>query len=411
MSASPVDELASVLRREGGRLTAVLARGVGDLQVAEDALQDAAVAAIEVWARTGPPRDPAAWLYVAARRKAVDLMRREGRRADKERAAGGLADQLAHELPPASVIADDQLRLLFTCCHPALDLDTRVALALKTLCGLSTAEVARVLLVSEATMGKRLTRAKAKIAVAGIPFVIPGPADLAARTAGVCAVIHLVYTAGHSAASGDELLRNDLCDEAVRLCRLLVQLLADQVTPQGLLALLLLTDARRGTRTDAHGELVTLPDQDRSRWDAAAIAEGLEQLAASLTTTDGRADVYQLQAAIAACHASAPSYDATDWAEILRLYGILDERGPNPVVRVNRVVALAEVEGPDIALAELEQLDVREHNHAWHVVRADLLARSGRRDAAVEAYTAAITSAATAPERRHLERRRLDLAQ
>ena len=322
MTPGADDDLTRVLRREGGRLLAVLARQVGDLQLAEDALQDAGVAAVEVWGRTGPPKDPASWLYVAARRKAIDLLRREDRRDVKERDAVALAGQLERELPDASAVEDDLLRLVFTCCHPALDLDTRVALALRTLCGLSTLEVARVLLVPEATMGKRLTRAKAKIAHAGIPFQVPAAEDLAGRTAAVCAVVHLVYTAGHAAGSGDDLLRDDLCDEAVRLARLLVHLLPDQVTAQGLLALLLLTDARRATRTDADGELVPLVDQDRARWDRTPSPRAW-RLDQSLVLTDGQADSYQLQAAIAACHATAPTYADTDWPEIVRLYGIL----------------------------------------------------------------------------------------
>jgi RNA polymerase sigma-70 factor (ECF subfamily) len=406
VSRAADDTLTRVLRREGGRLTAVLARQVGDLQLAEDALQDAGVAAVEVWGRTGTPHDPASWLYVAARRKAIDLLRREDRRDVKERDAAALADQLARELPEPSAVQDDLLRLVFTCCHPALDLDTRVALALRTLCGLSTLEVARVLLVGEAAMAKRLTRAKAKIAHAGIPFRVPSAEDLPARTAAVCAVVHLVYTAGHSAASGDDLLRDDLCDEAVRLARLLVALLPDQDSPEGLLALLLLTDARRGARTDADGEVVTLADQDRSTWDGDAIAEGLALLDCSLTRTGGQADTYQLQAAIASCHATAPTYADTDWAEILRLYRILDGLGPNPVVRVNAAVARAEVDGPAVALADLDAVEVDARGHAWHTVRADLLARLGRPTDAAEALDEAIVAAPTGPERRHLERRR-----
>jgi RNA polymerase sigma-70 factor, ECF subfamily len=226
----------------------------------------------------------------------------------------------------------------------------------------------------------------------------------------VCAVVHLVYTAGHTAGSGDELLRDDLCDEAVRLARLLTTLLPDQVTPQGLLALLLLTDARRPTRTDADGELVTLADQDRSHWDREAIAEGLALLDRSLIRTEGRADVYQLQAAIAACHATAPTYEATDWAEIVRLYGILDEIAPNPVVRVNAAVARAEVEGPTSALADLDGIAPEHRSHAWHTVRADLLERLDQRDGARQALAAAVAAAPTGAERRHLERRlaRLD---
>ena len=238
----PADPLAEVVRVEGSRILAVLARSLGDLALAEDALQDAAVSAVEVWGRTGTPDDPAAWLYVAARRKALDMLRRETDRPRRERDAVALAGQLDPELPAAAVVQDDLLRLLFTCCHPSLELDTRVALALRTLCGLSTAEVARVMLVGESAMSKRLTRARQKIGVARIPFQVPGHDELPGRVAGVAAVIHLVYTAGH-AGSGSELVRADLCDEAIRLGRLLVELLPEQVLGQGLLALLLLTDA------------------------------------------------------------------------------------------------------------------------------------------------------------------------
>ena len=399
------DTLTRVLRREGGRLTAVLAAAVGDLDLAEDALQDAGISALEVWPRTGTPRDPAAWLYVAARRKALDRLRREQRRDDREQAAVAMAAQLAPTLPPPGVIEDDVLRLIFTCCHPALDLDARVALALRTLCGLSTAEVARVLLVNEATMAKRLTRAKAKIRRAGIAFRVPAAAELAGRTAGVCAVVHLVYTAGHTAASGEELLREDLCDEAVRLGRLLVDLLPDQGSAQGLLALLLLTDARRSTRTDDSGDLVTLADQDRSRWDGERIAEGLALLDRSLGAGDGRADAYQLQAAIAACHATAPSFAATDWAEVVRLYDILVDLAPNPVVRVNRAVARAELDGPGAALADLDAVEVGARTFGWHVARADLLGRTGDLVGSREELGAALRLGGSEVERRHLEAR------
>ncbi|HEX5615198.1 MAG TPA: sigma-70 family RNA polymerase sigma factor, partial [Acidimicrobiia bacterium] len=246
---TPNDALAELARVEGGRILAVLARTTGDLQLAEDAVQDATIAALEVWPRTGVPADPAAWIYVAARRKALDVIRRESRRPEKETTASLTASR---ELPPPSVVHDDQLRLIFTCCHPALDLDARVALALRTLCGLSTAEIARALLVSEPTMAKRLVRAKHKIATAGIPYRIPEADELPARLAGVCAVVHLVYTAGH-AATGESTVRADLCDEGVRLARLLVELVPNDPLPEALLALLLLTDARRPARVDAHG--------------------------------------------------------------------------------------------------------------------------------------------------------------
>jgi RNA polymerase sigma-70 factor (ECF subfamily) len=401
---SGTEPLAEVIRVEGSRIVAVLARSLGDLALAEDALQDAAVSAVEVWARTGPPSDPAAWLYVAARRKALDVLRREGDRPRRERDAAGLADQLAPELPAPSVVQDDLLRLLFTCCHPSLELDTRVALALRNLCGLTTAEVARVLLAGEAAMSKRLTRAKQKIAVARIPFRVPGPDELPERVAGVAAVVHLVYTAGHE-ASGAELVRADLCEEAIRLCRLLVELLPGQVVPRGLLALLLLTDARRPARTDADGELVPMADQDRTRWDRTMIDEGLALLDASLEATDGLADPYQLQAAISACHDRAPSFAATDWAEIARLYRFLADVHPNPMVDINAAVAIAEVDGPRAGLEALDGVADATRGHAWHAARGDLLERAGRDGEAHAAFVRAAALAPSGPERRHLERR------
>jgi RNA polymerase sigma-70 factor (ECF subfamily) len=363
-----------------------------------------------VWARLGVPDDPSAWLYVAARRKALDLLRREGARRHKEEAAVALAAQIVRELPPASVVRDDQLRLVFTCCHPALDLDARVALSLRTLCGLTTAEVASVLLVPEPTMSKRITRAKHKISVAQIPFRIPEPDDLPARVSGVCAVIHLVYTAGHSASRGDDPVRADLCDEAIRLARLVVDLLPDESSARGLLALLLLTDARRDGRLDADGDLVLLADQDRSRWDHARITEGVEALQRSLEQSDGVADPYQLQAAIAACHATAPAAAATDWLEIDRLYGLLAEVYPNPVVHLNAAVARAEVDGPAAGLAELDRVEDPGRSYLWHAARAEMFRRLDRRTEAAAALAVASAAAPTEAERRLLDRRAAALA-
>ena len=389
---------------EGSRILAVLARSLGDLALAEDALQDAAVSAVEVWGRTGTPNDPAAWLYVAARRKALDMLRRETDRPRRERDAAALAAQLDRELPAPAVVQDDLLRLLFTCCHPSLELDTRVALALRTLCGLSTAEVARVMLVGESAMSKRLTRARQKIGVARIPLRVPGHDELPGRVAGVAAVIHLVYTAGHS-GSGSELVRADLCEEAIRLGRLLVELLPEQVLGQGLLALLLLTDARRPTRLDAQGELVPLADQDRARWDGAMVAEGQRLLDRSLVASDGVADPYQLQAAISACHDRAPSFEATDWPEIARLYGILAAIHPNPMVDINAAVAVAHADGPGAGLEALDRVAPEARGHAWSAARGDLLEQAGRYDEAQDAFCAAATIAPSGPEQRHLARR------
>ena len=399
-----------MVRVEGARILATLTRTTGSLQLAEDAVQDAVVSALEVWPRLGFPPNPGGWLMTAARRKAIDILRREANRPVKEAESTRLLEQLAADPGPVpeSVVRDDLLRLLFTCCHPAMALEARVALALRTLCGLSTAEVARALLVPEPTMAKRLVRARQKIAAAAVPYRVPGADELPARLPAVCAVVHLVYTSGHAAA-GDELLRVDLCDEGVRLARLLADLLPGEPTVQGLLALLLLTDARRGTRLDAGGEVVLLEHQDRARWDRAAIGEGLARLDDSLRRTEGWADPYQLQAAIAACHVRAPAAPDTDWAEIARLYGLLEDVHPNPVVRLNRAVAVAQAAGPEAGLALLDG-SRPVPGHRWPATRGELLARAGRVEEALAELRAALRAGATGPERRHLERRIEELA-
>ena len=317
------DRLADTVRIEGARILATLVRTVGSLPVAEDAVQEAVLAALREWPRAGVPAQPRAWLTVAARRKAIDILRREAARAGKEREGVDLMELSAPDPPPDSVVRDDQLRLIFTCCHPALAPQVRVALALRTLCGLSTAQVAAVLLTAEPAMAKRLTRARGKIAAARIPYRVP--ADAA-----VCGVVHALYTAGHAPLTGEAAVDVDACVEALRLARLLHELLPGEAMPAAVLALLLLTQARRPARVDAAGEVVLLADQDRSRWDAAAIAEGCGLLDASLRRTGGVADPYQLQAAIAAEHARAPSYAATAWAEIVRLYDLLLGVAPTP---------------------------------------------------------------------------------
>lgn len=395
-------ELAEVVRVEGGRILAVLAGATGDLQRAEDAVQDATVAALEVWPRTGVPRDPAAWLYVAARRKAIDSARREGERPRREGRADELRAQLRPEPPAPSAVGDDVLRLLFTCCHPSLGLESQVALALRTLGGLPVADVARVLLTSEAAMAKRLVRIRQKVARARIPYRIPEGPELPARLAGVCAVVHLVYTAGHH--GGDEVVRVDLCEESVRLARLLVELLPEPTT-EALLALLLLTEARRPARVDDDGELVPLHRQDRSRWDRAAVEEGVARLNRSLQATAGVADPFQLQAVIAAEHSRAPSHAETDWPEVVRLYGILAEVHPNPVVALNAAVAAAEVEGPAAALLRLETIEPEARSHLWDVARAEMLQRLGRSEEAVVAFRSGAERAPSDAERRFLTRR------
>src|SRR3954471_18975746 len=380
------ERLAEGVRVEGGRVVAVLARSLGDLSRAQDAAQEAVLAALQTWPEAGVPREPRAWLLTVARRKALDVLRREQRRTDKEAEAVALLEQQsdAGDIPPASAVDDDLLRLVFTCCHPALRLDAQVALTLRTVCGLSVEDVARALLISEDTAAKRLVRTRQKIARARIPYRVPADADLPARLTAVAAVVHLMFTVGYRGTPGDELLRVDLCVEAIRLARLLGQLLPGEPTLLGLLALLLLTHVRRDARLDGDGELVLLADQDRTRWHADEIAEGRRLLDESLRRSDGLADRYQLEAAIAACHSRTP----TDWSEVLRLYDLLDEVAPSPAVAVNRAVAVAEVEGPARALLLLDDLAPVSDPLAlgYHSVRADLLRRLDRRDEAGEAY-------------------------
>jgi RNA polymerase sigma-70 factor (ECF subfamily) len=397
--------LAETVRIEGSRILATLVRTVGSLQLAEDAVQEAVLAALRDWPRSGVPEQPRAWLTVTARRKAIDSLRRERARVDKERDGSELMDLTAPDLPPENVVRDDLLRLIFTCCHPALSPDARVALALRTLCGLSTAQIAAVLLTTEPAMAKRLTRARQKIAAARIPYRVPSAAELPARLAAVCGVVHGLYTAGHAPVTGEAALDVDVCAEAVRLARLLRDLMPDQPMPAAVLALLLLTEARRPARTDAPGEVVLLADQDRSRWDACLIAEGAALLDESLRRTGGVADPYQLQAAIAFEHARAPSYAETDWAEIVRLYDLLVAVAPSDAAGLNRAVAVAEASGARAGLAALERVPP---NARWHAVRGELLAREGRFAEAVEATTASLTGELTAPERRFRERRRVE---
>jgi RNA polymerase sigma-70 factor, ECF subfamily len=395
--------LAETVRLDGARILATLVRTVGDLQVAEEAVQEATISALRDWPVSGVPAEPRAWLTVAARRKAIDILRREALRSGKEREGVELMDLGAPD-PPDAVVRDDQLRLLFTCCHPSLALEARVALALRTLCGLSAEEVAAALLTTEPAMAKRLTRTRQKIAQAGIPYRVPSAAELPARLAAVCAVVHSLYTSGHTRLSGDRLLDVDICAEAIRLARLLRELLPDASEPAALLALLLLTEARRPARLDAAGEVVLLADQDRGSWDTAAIAEGLALLRESLEGTAGIADLYQLQAAMAAQHAVAPTAAGTDWAELVRLYDLLLGIQPgNRAAALGRAVAVAEARGPAAGLGALDGLPDRDHR--WHAVRAELLARLHRFGEAIEEMRASLTGTLPAPERAHRERR------
>lgn len=388
------DTVAETVRVEGTRILATLIRTLGDVGLAEDAVQEATIAALGAWPVTGVPPEPRAWLTVTARRKAIDILRRERVRADKER----LADLHREDVPPEHVVADDLLRLIFTCCHPTLSPPTRVALALRTLCGLSPAQIADVLLTTEAAVAKRLTRARQKIAVARIPYRVPPSSELPDRLPAVCGVVHSLYTTGHAGYDVD------MCAEAVRLAELLHELLPDQPMPAAVLALLLLTDARRPARLDVRG-VVTLDRQDRARWDPCAIGRGIELLNDSLRRTGGQADAYQLQAAIAAEHARSPSYGKTDWAEILRLYDLLVSVAPSEAADLGRAVAAAEARGPAAGLALLADLSPTPRVHA---VRAELLAREHRYTEAAEALTAALDGPATDPEREYRRRRRAE---
>jgi RNA polymerase sigma factor (sigma-70 family) len=395
------------VRTEGTAVLATLIRVVGDLQLAEDSVQDAAVRALQTWPRDGVPDNPRGWLAVTARRRAIDVVRREANRTGKEAQAMALLPPGGPDDPgdePESVVTDDLLRLVFTCCHPALSLEAQVALSLRTLGGLTTAEVARALLVPEATMAKRLTRAKQKIAQAHIPYRVPAAAELPERVAGVAATVYLVFNEGYTSAD-DAVVRPSLTSEAIRLGRLLARLMPDDPTVLGLLALMLLQDARRSTRLDAGGEPVLLADQDRSRWDRRLVAEGMSMLDAALRQSPERPDAYVAQAAIAACHAVAPSYDATSWASIVSWYDTLLAVHDTPVVRLNRAAAVAERDGPAAGLELLDAVDGLDGYPWWHAGRAELLRRLGRPEEAREAADAAVATGLGAAHARRLHSR------
>lgn len=394
--------VADTIRAEGARILATLVRSVGDLQLAEDAVQEAAIRALRQWPVDGVPDSPRAWMTVAARRAAIDALRREKVRTTKERAAVDI--DFADE-PPDDVVHDDMLRLMFTCAHPALSLDAQVTLALRVLCGLSTNQISAVLLTSEPAVAKRLTRTRAKIGRAGIPYQVPANAELPQRLSAVCAVVHAAYTSAHTASGGDRLTDVDGCAEAVRLARLVCALMPDEAAPMAVLALLLLTEARRDARMDPSGDPIVLADQDRAAWDAGAIEEGRRLLDRSLRRTEGIADPYQLQAAIAAEHAVAASYRSTDWAEVVRLYDLLLEVHPSSAAQLARAVALSEKSGAATGLAALDAMTEGVRDHRWHAVRGELLARSGRFAEAIDEAAAALTEAVSTPEAAY--RRRL----
>lgn len=414
MSDTSRQAVEAVFREESGRILATLIRVVGDFDLAEEAMQDAFAEALAHWPADGVPNNPAAWITTASRRKAIDRTRRRKTRVDKQ---PELERYLASKLPEPDEetdfhpLADDPLRLMFTCCHPALKVEAQVALTLRTLGGLTTPEIARAFLTSEQTLAQRIVRAKKKIRDAGIPYRVPPPELLKERVPAVLAVLYLIFNEGYAATSGDALIRGDLCGEAIRLAGTLCELLPHDPEALGLQALLLLQDSRRKARTDDGGELVTLEEQDRALWDQAKIDRGLTLLDRAMQWR--KAGPYQVQAAIAALHATAPSPETTDWRQIGLLYERLGEMRPSPVVELNRAVALAMAEGPDSGLERIDHLarDGRlDGYHLYYAARADLLRRAGRNREAVAEYGSAIERTANEAERRYLERRRREAA-
>jgi RNA polymerase sigma-70 factor, ECF subfamily len=402
------EDIERVFRQEHGRAVAVLVRSFGDIDLAEEAVQDAFAEAVRRWPQRGLPPSPAGWIITTARNRAIDRLRRESGRADRHAQAAvlhGQADQPpAHERDDEEgAVPDDRLRLIFTCCHPALSAAAQVALTLRLLGGLTTPEIARAFLVSESTMAQRLVRAKGKIRDAGIPYRVPREEDLPDRLAGALRVLYLIFNEGYTASAGSELVRDDLCAEAVRLGRVLVELMPDEPEAAGLLALMLLIQSRRAARTDAAGELVRLAHQDRTRWDRALIAEGQAIVRRCLARR--QPGPYQIQAAINAVHSDAATDADTDWGQILALYDQLMVVAPTPVIALNRVVAVAGGHGPTAALPLLADLSLDAY-HLYHAIRADLLERTGDRHEAAVAYDAAIALTDNEAERAALRRRR-----